>query len=377
MDKTLQILWLGGVFDEATMLSSPAVSPAANRWQMGLITALQNLNVPITVLSHLPNPLWPKGRFRLAHGVSRPSRGLDAELIDYWNIPFLRDLSLFRSHRSALDDAARFRGPNTVLITYNADPSYVSTGLYAKHNLGMPWVCLVADGEAPEGADGWIFLSWKCFEEWCRKPTLHLDGGVSECRLASGPTTRSTKSSGQAVMYSGAMTKHGGVDLLVKAFQTAPALAAELWLCGNGSSPLVDELSAKDRRIRHWGFVEEDRLREYYQKACLFVNPRPSALACNKKNYPSKLLEYLSYGKPVISTFTDGLSPEYRDVLVIIEEETPECLAANIERVLGWTSQQREAMQARIAKFLSTHLWSFQAERLINWLRDLQKHNRR
>lgn len=359
------------------MPTAPGVSPAGNRWQAGLVTALQQLDVPVTVLSHLTDPLWPRGHLRVKSEISSLPHGVSGRLLDYWNIPFLRERSLYSSHRIALDRMAGLADPRTVLITYNASPSYTSVGLYGKRRLGIPWICVVADGAAPGDADGCVFLPWSSYQEWQKGPKLHIDGGVSQVRFGSAHTTPRLNNQMPAVMYAGAMTKHGGADLLVRAFQTLPALRAELWLCGNGSSPVVDGICATDHRIKRWGFVPEERLQGYCREAAVFVNPRPSDLACNKKNFPSKVLEYLSYGKPVISTWTAGLSPEYRDVLVVLEEETPKCLAATIERVLGWNSQQREAMQEKISKFLSSHLWSFQANRLNRWLSELQQHRQR
>ena len=48
----------------------------------------------------------------------------------------------------------------------------------------------------------------------------------------------------------------------------------------------------------------------------------------------------MSYGKPIISTWTPGLSEEYRDFLEVPEQDTPLSLARTIEEVLGWCSKK-------------------------------------
>jgi len=56
------LLCLGGIFSEESLLKHSAISPAANRWQAGLIEALNGLGLPAVLLSHLPEPLWLRGR---------------------------------------------------------------------------------------------------------------------------------------------------------------------------------------------------------------------------------------------------------------------------------------------------------------------------
>ena len=120
------------------------------------------------------------------------------------------------------------------------------------------------------------------------------------------------------------------------------------------------------------GFVEENELNRLANKAFAFANPRPSSFASNKLNYPSKLLLYLAYGKPIISTFTDGVSPEYNELLIPIKDETDECLSEAIKQVLNMKEGKYKDMRDRIKKFNETHTWTHQVEKFVSWL--LTKH---
>ena len=57
------ILFIGGIFNEYVLLESKAISPAANRWQKGLVRSLIKQRVSVNLLSHFPEPLWPRGKF--------------------------------------------------------------------------------------------------------------------------------------------------------------------------------------------------------------------------------------------------------------------------------------------------------------------------
>jgi glycosyltransferase involved in cell wall biosynthesis len=144
-----------------------------------------------------------------------------------------------------------------------------------------------------------------------------------------------------------------------------------LWICGAGNNPKIDQAIGQDSRIKFFGLVTEQVLTKLYQDAHVFINPRPSSLAASKHNFPSKILQYLSYGKPVISTWTDGLSPNYRDVLIVIEEESPTYLAKVIEQVSCWDIQKYQEVRRRIKDFMTREkLWNLQAQNALDWLNE-------
>ena len=88
-------------------------------------------------------------------------------------------------------------------------------------------------------------------------------------------------------------------------------------------------------------------------------------------NFPSKLLEYLSYGKPVLSTWTPGISDDYREIIEVFDQETPECLANSLLNILSWSNQDIYKKQIKIKKFLiKNKTWNIQSANLINWLDD-------
>ena len=187
------------------------------------------------------------------------------------------------------------------------------------------------------------------------------------------PETQSNKhlSNNKIVLYTGMMSVWGGVSFLLKAFERIKDQNVELWICGHGNNSDLNDALNRDSRIRFFGLVSESRLQEMCGQASVLVNPRPSQVPGNTMNFPSKILEYLSYGKPVISTWTTGLSPEYRDVLEVLSEETEDCLARSIEGVLLWPDYKIEQNYLKINNFLiKEKTWAHQANRLVSWLKD-------
>ena len=112
-----------------------------------------------------------------------------------------------------------------------------------------------------------------------------------------------------------------------------------------------------------------EELHRLHVQASAFLNIRPPEISDNKMIFPSKILNYLSYGKPTVSSWTPGLSPEYREFLLVPKDHTAEGFAQKIDEVLNWTAEERVAYKEKLAKwFPSTHTWDVQAQRLIDWL---------
>lgn len=380
-NKKSYVLWLGPVVDESTMMDyQSAISPAANRLQCDLINALQDRGINITVLGHVSESLWPRGRFRIIAEPGHSAPGINGTLLSYWNIPFWRTNDLCRHYITAFRSLCRTESRPSVVISYNDYPWNAAVGLYAQEQLGIPWICMVADGpgSGPEyvkhealinRAAGRVFLSWGRYRDCQRDPKLHLDGGVTELRFDPDNLPVSQAGSKFVVLFTGSMTRWAGVEFLLQSFQLIRNGQVELWLCGPGSNPYVERAVRADPRIKFLGLLDEQRLQQISHRADVFINPRPSSLSSNRSNFPSKVLEYLSYGKPVISTWTDGLNPDYADVLIVLKSETTICLAETIERILSWSEAERRENARRAFVYLDTYKrWSIQTEKFSRWL---------
>lgn len=371
------LLVLGSVFTESAVFTHPAVSPAGNRWQLGLLRGLQLNGASVHTVGYLPEPAWPRGVLFPESSATKIPCDIDGELVRYVNLPLFRTVSL----KSQLERAVRLRAVSAravrsaAVLSYNARPFFAHAALALARDEQIPWIPIVADVPESEfgrrahdatlkDAQGIIYLSWDSFVRSGHSRKLHLDGGIEEVRQPNCCDSELRP----AILYTGSMGKFGGVEVLVRAFRQIDHSSAELWICGKGENPAVRLAAREDSRIRVFGMVSESRLIELSHSARAFVNPRPSSLAESRANFPSKLLEYLSYGKPVISSWTPGLHPAYRSVLVVTETETPACLASKICEVLQWTSNVREEYRKRCHLFIKERQWVKQAARLLGWL---------
>ena len=110
---------------------------------------------------------------------------------------------------------------------------------------------------------------------------------------------------------------------------------ARLWLFGSGD--LVNEIEKyeeKDIRIKYFGVVPNEHVVKEQLKATLLVNPRPSMEEFTKYSFPSKNMEYMASGTPVLTTPLQGMPQEYNDYVYLFEDETVEGMSKTLARIL-------------------------------------------
>jgi glycosyltransferase involved in cell wall biosynthesis len=224
---------------------------------------------------------------------------------------------------------------------------------------------IVADGDAPESADSYVFLSWGYFQSFgTDKPKLHLDGAIYPASIEHSTPNGCTDKI--VFLYSGVLNEWGGVFQLITAFRKLRIDTAELWITGKGDAVAVRDFAAGDDRIKVLGLLEPEKLSKVYARADIFVNPRPVSKRGNERNFPSKLFDYLSYGKPVVSTWTAGLSPAYRKLLTVVEPDTQEQMTLKLSEAAAMLSRDDSRLGKGATYMLPS--WSDQARRLIQFI---------
>ena len=114
------ILWLGSIFDQKSVMSSKAISPAANNWQTGLINPLCEKGVKIITLGHTPEPIWPKGRAKMNSLHYKTKKKVDCFITDYVNLPFVRNSNLISKYKNLSDRIISQHGLPQLVLSYNS-----------------------------------------------------------------------------------------------------------------------------------------------------------------------------------------------------------------------------------------------------------------
>lgn len=155
-------------------------------------------------------------------------------------------------------------------------------------------------------------------------PTLNTDALMEGINNETRPV----------VLYSGTLERDLGIPQLLEAFCTMPDVA--LWICGYGA--MEDEVSAtaeKYENISFWGFVSHREALTLQKRASLLINPRPPSGAFTRYSFPSKTVEYMRSGKPVVCHKLEGIPNDYDPYLTYIAEEGAEGIRDAVRGLLS------------------------------------------
>lgn len=149
------------------------------------------------------------------------------------------------------------------------------------------------------------------------------------------------------IIFVGQVSRHKGIDLLIRAFmQLAPRFkSTELHLIGGVADAFKAELNALisqsgcSDRIHVWGFRSDSR--EILRTGSIYVQPSPPSRFL--ESHPMAVLEAMASGLPVVCFPSGGLREmvEHRVSGLICEEESAECLAQAIGTLLGNPEERR------------------------------------
>jgi len=116
----------------------------------------------------------------------------------------------------------------------------------------------------------------------------------------------------KSFLYTGTLSKRYGVLNLVAAFSRLEDKSVELWICGDGDAKEEILAASKlDSRIKFFGQVDRVTSLNLQSAAGILINPREPDGDYTRFSFPSKVLEYMSSGKPVIMYKLDGISSDY------------------------------------------------------------------
>ena len=108
-----------------------------------------------------------------------------------------------------------------------------------------------------------------------------------------------------------------------------------------------------------------------YNTVDVLVNPHSTALLTARYVFPSKLLEYLASGRPVITTATPEIAADYRDLCTVLDREEPQALADAILRVAAMSAADRLARAGKVrVAIIERRAWSRQGRRLVRFLEE-------
>jgi len=168
-----------------------------------------------------------------------------------------------------------------------------------------------------------------------KKPSILMESLV-DTKMGYIDNKLANKYDGRVILYAGGLYEGYGIKLLIEAFELFPEKDLKLWFFGYG--PYVNEIinySKKDNRIQYKGIIPNSEMLEILTRATLLINPRPTHEGFSKYSFPSKNLEYMASGTPLLTTKLPGIPLDHYPYIFLIEEDSIEGIYQGINNVLS------------------------------------------
>jgi len=174
----------------------------------------------------------------------------------------------------------------------------------------------------------------------------------------------------KTLLYTGTLEEFSGIKDLVLAFRTIPNLNYRLIICGGGilSSFVREQLIYDDRIIYQGNIPREEALRLQHEATAL-INPRKPDNEITRFSFPSKTMEYLSSGTPMIGYKLEGIPSEYYDYYFTVSDSSLETLKNVIEMVLSLSQDELDAKASAAHQFVEKNKTSqIQVKKILDFI---------
>lgn len=406
-----EILFLGGVFPpdreaEIFRKSKGGLQNAANALQWNLIHGFdRNRKHPVDILNYPFIGPWPRAytdpwlpAFAFSHAA-----GAEDWNIGGCNIIMLKQHFAFYHIRNALRRKMKLH-PYRILIIYSLQPFFMRVVEWAKKQYPGLHICVIIvdlpefigmehdgnprsrrikkrncayiRGRLPR-VDSFVVITPYImnFLGIQNKPHVVVDGIADLLPERPFSETPGEKSGIRNILYAGTLTAKYGILNLVQAFRLLPGEEYRLMICGYGETENdIRAAAAQDPRIQFLGKQSREKVLTLENEADVLVNPRQNTDEFTRYSFPSKMMEYLNTGRPIVCHRLDGFGEEYRDYFRYVPDNSPESLAETLRCACHLTAEERSAIFRKNTAFVRTEKSpEAQTARILNMLENSQK----
>lgn len=206
------------------------------------------------------------------------------------------------------------------------------------------------------------------------KPFVVIEGQV-DSSMDQLPNYVTKKAVPKVLMYAGSIKKIYGIKKLTESFISANIPDWVLHVYGDGDfrDELID-ICQNHPNIEYKGIKLNQEIVEAELEASMLVNPRPTDEEYVKYSFPSKNMEYLVSGTPVLTTRLPGIPDEYLDYIYVFDNETVDGMARTLATILP-TDTDTLQKKGQLAKdfVLKKKNQKYQAEKVCKLLNELIK----
>ena len=303
------IFFIGNIYKNNYLKKNNYYSPASSSWMSNFLNKINNKT---KLISFLPKRPFPFGNFYINENNFSKFKG--TKYIDYLNLPFIKD-KIIKS--KVLKEIYKYNHNRVVILTYNFSKLIFSI-LENIKNKKLVWICICADYDIKDQKNIFkkiknsnlnIFLSRFSFNSYKYSNKIFFNG------FQNTKNKKIKVKKIRSFLYSGSLDDWTGINYFLNDFIKMKNKDIKLLITSNSDSFLIEKY-LEDQRVKYLGYLKDDDYQKILKKADCYVNLRNTSNKDNLNNFPSKLLHYTPYCKPIISTHLKNLDSNLKKILL-------------------------------------------------------------
>lgn len=362
---------------ELVLKHDPNMPIQTHKFAWSVVRSMVKNDIEVDLISSHPVTNFPNGNKVFYKKQVLDNKWATGIILPFINILVLKHLTRFLSCLIyASPRVLRFK--TDIVLIHGVHSPYLYFGLICKYFFKKNIVVILTD---PPGivnsTDTMLSIMFKKIDAFIIKKSLeHYDGAITLTDLLykdfMSHSTKyiviegildheidddliideASKLSDMTFLYAGGLNKTYGVELLLEAFdENIDNVRLKIF----GRGPLETQVltAAKNNtKIEFGGFISNLEVLEYLKNADILVNPRPSKQDFVKYSFPSKLIEYMSTGTPVLTTKLPCIPQDYNNYLYMIEDESVEGFAKAVYQLTKKSKEELNEMGKSARKYI-------------------------
>ena len=367
----MKVLWFGNPYESKVFSRNQAVSAASSLWQESFLKELIHQGCEIKSIGHMPSSSFPKGK--LINKKKLYHNGFFSHCdISYLNVYKIRNKHASLNYLIEIKEIMESFKPDLVM-SYNINFEHIKGIDYVRSATKVKWVAFISDMKD-------LPLQTKFYKSTFDKPDYHVFfshysyitseveckynyfGGCEVSTISNQNQINKTLIEKPYIMYCGTVDESRDIELMIKSFSSFDR-NIKLLITGKNRGMQLENNS----NVEFLGFLPPDMLDELCKNAICFLNPRSQKNKDNLHNFPSKILFYLKYRKPIISSKQVSI-PKYFDSVIDYVDDDVASWSDKISNVIKLDESEIYIKQNKIDNFIKKHSWRNNTRKLMLWV---------
>jgi glycosyltransferase involved in cell wall biosynthesis len=340
----MNILFLGGIFterdkDSIIQRSKGGVQNAADTLQKNYITGFAHSDL-VTSLSIINLPFIGAYPYRYQDLFYRPvtkRESLERATIlnvGFFNLTIVKNIyRAYQAVKAILAEMKSHKNESHVLVCYSMHLPFLLACYFIKRLKKQTHLCVIVP-DLPEymavrtgiskavfktlsqisyfivnDSDSIVVITSDMLKKFNGDIKKVVIEGIADKNYISVSEVTQRKN---YFLYTGTLDRRYGIRNLVDSFVDSGIRDYDLFICGDGDDrAYVEEIDARGKNVKYFGQLDRDSVLNLQRNATLLINPRDNESEYTKYSFPSKIIEYMSSGVPVLMYRLDGIPEEY------------------------------------------------------------------